>query len=401
MIKTDIFDAIQWEVVKSRGSNCMLSRKYIILELLEKLRPDKPKDGSVGKIAYDVPGKERMKLKVGRFLTRKLNLNNSFLSDKSIASITHNINTRLFSGDVVIRLVSSDDITECYRNAVGASSCMTGGDCEKTRLYEANPDRFRMLTMYYMNDSSRAIVHKLDNGGYFMDRVYASCGLLIDSMRDYALEHDWAYRLSVDADDRAVSCDHSDLVVSDLEYEDGQVPFMDTLQHGCTCGNGLSISLAGCCDYELSSTTGYIKEQQLCANCGFAVDEDDFGYGSDEEVYCESCFADIFAYCDKCSDVMPRDDAVEITDVGELVCQDCASNKYNRCVECGDYLDEAYNMIEGDCVCNGCSESFCQCVGCGEWSYDSESLDDDEFCCDCRKKKSEVKDHVGQRRLDL
>jgi len=255
-----------------------------------------------------------------------------------------------------------------------------------------------MLTMYYMNDSSRAIVHKLDNGRCFMDRVYASCELLIDRMQDYALEHGWAYRLSNDADDRAVSCDCSDLVVSGLVYDDGQVPFMDTLLHGCTCDEGLCISLTGCCDYELSSTSGYIKEQQLCANCNYAVNEDDFCMGSDEEIYCQNCFDDIFAYCDSCEEVMLRDDAVEITDVGLLVCEDCALSKYNECVKCGNYIDKAYCDIEGDCVCDECAESFCRCAGCGEQFYDASSLDDDGFCGDC---SGVVKDCVGQGRLGL
>jgi hypothetical protein len=168
------------------GFNCMLSYKYIIEDKVNQLKPDKPEDEDVGKIAYNVPNKPRMKITTGKFLRRKLNLNKYF-NDVDLQAIADNINNELFP-EIKVKLLKGSDITNAYKNCFGVSSCMTNDDAYKTRLYEMNPDRFEMLTMQWKNDEARAILHKLDNNNKLLGCIYSSSSNLKTKMKKYAKE---------------------------------------------------------------------------------------------------------------------------------------------------------------------------------------------------------------------
>lgn len=408
-MKNLLLTKIRIEVVLSRGQNCWLSRKYIIRDRLNQLNPSIPEDGSTGRIAFNVPNKDRMKIRTGRFLTRKLNLNSGFLSDKSIATIADNINCELFSDDIDIRLVSGSAITNAYYREVGAVTCMTpsgdGGGETCTLLYEDNPDRFQLLIMNYINDDARAIVHKLDCGEYYMDRVYASCEMLKERMRDYAGGQGWYYR---DTDD---ACSYGNnapsdkvLVVSGLNYEDGHVPYMDSLVNGCTCGGGLTISRVGCCDSELIQTDGSVEPGQTCENCNDHINGDEYTLIAGC-VYCESCGNELFSYCNHCEELSPSEDMYYIEDAEEYVCSHCASN-YAQCEDCQTYNRENYTIIDGCVYCESCVEKYPMCEVCGERSTDDDFLDGDGLCEGCGPESEGLPAFVpaesrGQKEFDL
>ncbi len=408
-MKNLLLTIIRIEVVFSRGQNCWLSRKYIIRDRLNQLNPSVPEDGSTGRIAFNVPNKDRMKIKTSRFLTRKLNLNGGFLSDKSIATIAGNINCELFSDDIDATLLRGPAITDAYYREVGAVTCMTpsgdggGGTC--TLLYEDNPDRFQLLVMEYIKDSARAIVHKLDSGEYYMDRVYASCEMLKERMRDYAGGRGWYYR---DTDD--VGCHGNNapsdkiLVVSNLNYEDGHVPYMDSLINGCTCGPGLTISMTGCCDYELTQTDGSIEVGQICANCEGHVTYDEYAIVNDR-TYCDDCANELFSWCSHCAELYPCDEVYYIEDTEEYVCSHCASN-YAQCEDCRTYHKEDYAVIDDGIYCCSCAEEYPMCAECGERSIDNDFLDGDSLCEGCRPESESLPTFVptesrGQQEFDL
>lgn len=113
-----VFSAIEKEVFASYGFNAWLSRSYIIRDVLLKLVVTTPDDNSAGFIAYDVPGKNRMKMKTGKFLNRKLNLNNGYLNDVSLRRIADSINEAV-NPDYNCELVSGDTIYQNYKDGIG------------------------------------------------------------------------------------------------------------------------------------------------------------------------------------------------------------------------------------------------------------------------------------------
>lgn len=387
-ISSFIENTIRDEVCSTRGTNCWLSRKYIIREKLEKLNPDVPKDDSVGKIAFDVPDKSRMKIRTQRFLTRKLNLNNGFLPDHLISNIANKINSVLFP-DIKIELIKGKAITECYRKSVGGGSCMTGSCANFTKLYEMNLDKIQMLTMYYMNDSARAILYKLDNDkGYYLDRVYASCELLEDRMFDHAKKNNWLnYKYTNEEKDN--------MVISGLDYKDGCVPYMDTFE-GTISGHRLTLSRDG--DICLDSTEGYLYGSgYTCDWCGDHIHEDNT-INIGDCVYCEYCINEHFTACGRCNEYTNNDDAVKIENKDIYVCKYCAARNYTKCQDCGDYNSEQYTIIEDDAVCDRCTESdkYVLCETCGEWFYKENT--EEGYCVGCKPEPEKDSTHANDPR---
>lgn len=378
---------IQNEISGTEWENRM-PMKTIILNKLKELNPDVPKDGSVGKISFDVPNKARMKIKTQRFLTRKLNLNDGYLPDHIISSIANKINSKLFP-EIKIELIKGKAITEAYRKSVGGRSCMTGSCCDFTRLYEMNPDKVQMLTMHYMNDSARAILYKLDdNKGYYLDRVYCSCSLLHDKMYAHADNNGWYSYTNLK--DKTYE-EKENLIISNLEYENGYMPYMDTF-NGTLHGRKLTLSKDG--DICMDSTCGYlVGRRNTCERCGERIHENNAVSIGDYN-YCEYCAREYFTYCEHCNEYVPNDDAVLVEDIDIYVCEHCASNHYVHCEDCGIYTKEDYVVVEGKYyVCISCSEGtlYKSCKECSEWFYE-ENINEDGYCESCEAQRTSVSD---------
>lgn len=381
-----IKNAIQEEDVKTKGYNCWLSKLHTVFDKLQQLNPTKPDDNTVGFIAFDVPDKPRVKLKTARFLTRKLNLNNGFLPDSAISSIANKINNKLFP-DIRTELISGEQITEAYRKAVGSSSCMTNDYCDYTKLYEMNPDKIQMLVMYYMNDTARAILYKLDNGKYYLDRIYASCDALKIKMSNYADKQNWYKRETIY---KLTTEQKEALTVSDLHYEDGHVPYMDTFG-GSIYKSKLTLSYN---DYDLNldNTDGYIESGYVCECCSEYISEDDaISVGGD--TYCEHCVTESFTYCECCGEYIDNDSIVYITDADIYVCEYHASRNYTQCEDCGDHYKDIYTItVDGKCICENCSDNYATCNDCGEW-FNPEDVDENGYCSECKPEEDEPEEN--------
>jgi len=342
-MKDFIFDQIV-NVVCEQKENDWQGKRGQIIDTLHELEPGKPDDGIVGFIAYNVPGKDRMKMKTGRFLTRKLGLNNGFLADQQIQSIAAKINMEFFP-DITIRLDKGKRITLNYENAIGGTSCMTEGNANCTRLYESDSDRFQQLIMIYGSNSARAIVHKLDNGQYLLDRVYADSEELKEVMQNYAIEHNWLYRTSNLPGRNNISNGlSSECIVSDLCYEKGEVPYMDTLTQYCIENGRLTIfhpSVDKRSDGELDSTCGELEDKDYitceCCGCRYYID---YSYYIGDYNYCESCYNKHFFYCECCQEDCSKEDMVLIMGTDICVCQHCADRHYHQCRDCEDCQDD-------------------------------------------------------------
>ena len=361
--------------------------------------PDKPDDGSTGFISFNAKnGNNRMKLRTARYLTRKCNLNthtdsnigNPILNDEQIRFLAEKINSLLWTDEELnnIELIRGRDITEAYNDEVGGSSCMTGCNSEYTRLYEVNPTRFEMLVIRSGNDSARAIVHKLDKGQKLLGVVYTTAEHLWDKMQEYAAKQNWAtYK-------NRYGCPNNDLVMSDLNYCDGEIPYMDVLTSGKICGGLLTVSYNSG-DFELQSTNGNLEGGYHCENCNDYIHEDDIYYDGSGNAYCEYCFNENFIHCPDCEEVVHNSDTIYIQDKEIYVCQHCADKNYYSCQTCGDYatLDDR-QVLNDETYCENCFDDIADCCeDCNETFY-TEDLTivggSGLLCADCATSRQEA-----------
>lgn len=371
----------------------IVGQKYKqIADKIEALQPN-ISNTAVGCISFDVPNKNRMRLKTARFLTRKLGLNNSFLSDKEITNITEKLNYTLFP-DVKVKILKGKDITQAYRDRVGGGSCMSGNCADFTKLYEMNPDKIQMLSMYFNNGSARAILYLLDDGKHFLDRIYYDLNMLRAKMKEYADERKW-YRCSTI--EYLDSSTKNNMSVSDLVFREGNVPYMDTF--GGTIINGkLKLSL-GNYKFDMDITNGYLENVHYCESCGENVHDDDTVYIGDYS-YCEFCAEENFTYVKCCSEHIANSDIIHIKDIEIYVCQYHANTNYTKCEDCGNYYQNDYIVIEDTRrVCNGCSEDsnkYVVCSDCDDWFFNEnmEENEDGEVCCQGCYVPSEVEVEV-------
>lgn len=402
---TSYFKTTIRELVEhTRGSNAWVSIWYPTYELLEKLSPSIPEDNTSGFIAYSVGDNpyKRVKIKTSRFLGKKLNLNTGFVSEKDLQHCTDCINAKLFP-NLKIELVKGSTITEYYSEGVGGSSCMTGYNSENVDMYERNPDIYSMLAMFSGNGNARAMVIKLDNGSFLMDRVYSDNQYLIDEMFLYARKQGWYYRTYTRAGGYEISfaggeiTDYGIMIVSNIEYIDGRVPFADTLTQYENCGDTLNIShgqFSVCMDGVLDQTDGYLNgdEHSTCANCGSRVHNDDITCVDDNWI-CRDCYGENYFYCGCCDESHHDDDGVLISSVSATVCSDCISEYFYCCDDCGEYYTENDILsTEDGYICSSCYEAdYFTCEGCDTVTPDSEhneGSDGESYCSTC------IEDHI-------
>jgi hypothetical protein len=373
-------------------------------------------DGDTGKLSYNVPGKSRMKMRTHRILTRKLLLSDE-LPSHYIQDIGDKINSILFVDNGNAKLLHGSDITDAYEREVGGHSCMTDNNACFTRLYADNDD-YRMLTMWSHNNSARAMVIELDKKR---------------QMWDYAKEKGWYYRASADAGCYDIigpdgdEADYSEMYLSDLTYENGSVPYQDTLIYGyINSSNKLCLMHPKSHKYPhnhtIESTEGYIEDGYCCECCGSNGSEDDGYCGPDGSTYCCECFHEHYAYCDRCDTTVSSEemscinddhymcdncrdnvatqcrdcyewvfdeDIREIQDTGRPVCESCSDN-YDSCSDCGEYFSESLTETdEGDNLCEDCisDNGYTQCVECETWTQNiMTAYNDEDYCPECAEE---------------
>jgi hypothetical protein len=308
-----------------------------ILSLIDKLAPDYPEDGTKGFIAYN-QGEKRMKIKIGRFLTSKLKFNQYF-SDEAIRKMSEQIGLKMFGCNVF--LVKGKEITEHYRKATGGNSCMTGEAADYTLLYEMNPDRFQLAFVSLGNDSARAIVSKLDNGEFLMDRQYCTCESLATVLRDYAVNQGWYYKNGhIYKNGEAVNYDNPIFAVSGLKYEDGYIPYMDTLRHANIANGKLNIFISGSYEYCLENTGGFpLGGGRYCENCGNEAGGE--AVHTDGGLLCEDCYNERYFYCEHCGeDRLVDDGSYYYERMGYYICESCYEEDFFTCETCGKNTQE-------------------------------------------------------------
>lgn len=383
-VEQEIINAIDNNIIYGYKGKWVKVRKEK-LEYLSKLNVSLPQQGSeednLGKLAFSELSKEgietgkRAKLRITRFLNRKLGLN-FVLPDQVIETITNILIKNLFKIEIKIRIDKGAQITKNYKEAVGGGSCMTGDCSEYTKIYEMNPDRFEQIVVNYIHDSARAILCTLDNGEKSCERIYGTSQLVRDAIKEYALENRW-WDINVYSK-----------VMTGLKYEDGHVPYFDGFYYHKKVKDKLNIftkrdnenGSSRSYDGDLGSTGGYLYPgSETCCNCE--------NHGELQtiqgDLYCDSCVDDLFMYCDSCCSY---EDINNAQNVGtEWYCGVCVSLYAFECGECGDtFHNDDNNELEGDDLCPDCyAEKATTCTGCETIVYFSNITDG--LCEECVK----------------
>lgn len=151
----------------------------------------------------------------------------------------------------------------------------------------------------------------------------------------------------------------------------------------------------------MEKTKNYAK----CANCGEELSIEKLTTGIDGELYCDSCFSELFATCERCGEICYRDDLVSVY-VGrgwEDWCQDCCDDSAFVCECCGDMTSNDYrNYVDNDEICNDClnnNSDYAACERCGETHYVDNMEYSNRFggyvCDDCRSNATVIHNYHG------
>jgi hypothetical protein len=140
-----------------------------------------------------------------------------------------------------------------------------------------------------------------------------------------------------------------------------------------------------------------------CENCHDGVDEDEYFSPDHGGVYCESCYCELFFYCEGCDCTVDADDAVHVGD--EWRCESCADETHPECEGCNArhpaaeiydvqgtrYCEACY--CDNASVCEKCDESYCH-----EDMQDEQGEDGDEVWCDYCVEQHEKEQAQAEKR---
>lgn len=130
-----------------------------------------------------------------------------------------------------------------------------------------------------------------------------------------------------------------------------------------------------------------------CKICGelHPLDEGKIIKGSNHIYFvCDDCSPDDYVVCDDCYELVEKDKTYTTHD-NRIICNDCyESNDYFTCERCGKIVED-YHIVHindtGEYICDDCADENCdQCMECGEW-YSSDRMISDSnnqhLCEDC------------------
>ena len=146
-------------------------------------------------------------------------------------------------------MVSGEDIVKWYNEenysrentSTLHSSCMRYKECgEYFGIYVQNPEVCQLLIKRSDFDSdkitSRALVWKLRNGDYFMDRVYYSKDSEVLLYKEYAIREGWAYKKNQSTGSYNTMIGNGDVYTKSLEvqlekWKFKKYPYLDTIPY--------------------------------------------------------------------------------------------------------------------------------------------------------------------------
>lgn len=321
-------------------------------------------------IPYDerikqVWSKSRQDLKIGRALRALLKSADISFLDKELEELVNQLKAEIgimndkFS---FFDVVKGDDITYWYnfnkyykQSGTLGSSCMKHGDSYYFDIYASNPDVCQLVILKSEKDTDkivgRALLWKLTDGNYFMDRIYTIKDSDVNLFREFCKNNGWYYKYYNNSSElvKAVGPDGeiNDSLSGNINIKKGYYngyPYMDTFKWFSPGSGKLSIHSG---DYELENTDGTLGEE--CEYCGGSGEyECPECYGSGE-VECSDCSGSGREECSECEGSGEYEDS----EGNKKKCEECEGSGEMDCIECGGSGE--HNCLE----CNGLGEVTC------------------------------------------
>jgi len=366
---------------------------------------DTRKISYAGTPAHKLDTVHRVKTTLPRFIRRRLGLGADKISDPILAHIASRVFGTIGDHDGDIQIVSGESIVDYYRESFGGSSCMTGENRKNIlKLYADNPDKVKLL-IYENGIKARCLLWNTDEGETVLDRIYPNDGHHIAAIEQWAQSKGYITRCT-----HGLPC--GDVKLSDgIEHtitlpDPGIYPYLDTFHYGEIDGRDLILSnIAGTYEYIFECTDGNYMGGIRCINCGNSICEDETYHSDGDGPFCESCFGELYAYCDQCETDVPKDSIQRIADSGEYICNNCIQNgDYFECTDCEEFFTtDSIRVAEdtGQCYCEKCSENnLIYCEDCEVYYENEESKEYENrtLCEECYK--SAIED-AAQYKLEL
>jgi hypothetical protein len=340
-----------------------------------------------GEIAYLSSKQKTEHMKLGRFIRRQI-LKEKILPEFAFQECVENLVNHFFP-KCDFHVDSGDKITRNYENCVGGGSCMAGDHSDKVAMYADNPKCFSQLIGKQNRNTARAIVFHMDDGYKMLGRVYGGSTYLTEMMYQYAEEQGWLYesRVGLKIKGKDVE-DYSkyDLKISDVKYQEGGVPYMDSFENADLGSDGkLTLYYNSGGEYNLTNTCGFLTEGTYCCHCEEGVSLDD-AFSTEDGYYCTHCYEEVFTTCDEC------EETIRISDLNNTatgaVCNSCIDD-YAECVHCGEFHhQDKIHCADGEAVCEECLVvKYNMCEECNEYAPIDETSDVDgrELCESCKE----------------
>lgn len=141
----------------------------------------------------------------------------------------------------------------------------------------------------------------------------------------------------------------------------------------------------------------------VCYHCSEELDEnEDYTYDGDN--YCESCYCDMFFYCDDCE--MDRHNEEYNNINNRSVCDSCLDSHYICCNDCDEFScnEDSHEGPDGEHRCIDCHDglvSTCHRCGCEEMKKDlKEGPDGNKYCSTCHDEMVSTCHHCGDNEMD-
>jgi hypothetical protein len=191
-------------------------------------------------------GKEQIG-KIGRTFQSLLQKSGYNPSPKEIEDLVNNYKKVVSDKSNNMELVTGEDIRKYYshktatslRKGTLAGSCMRYDYCQDFLDIYTKNSNVHCLILKSVDEGdkifARALVWKLENGKYFMDRIYTTHDYEVGIFIDYAKENGWIYKERQDSGKNGFKLGddiyNHPLVVQLEEVEFNYYPYLDTLKY--------------------------------------------------------------------------------------------------------------------------------------------------------------------------
>lgn len=260
----------------------------------------------------------------------------------------------------------------------------------------------RAIKIFSQQGNSRCWAYPIGESSWILFNMYSSNHLRLEDVAKILTQHYYKkgirlgytevkFSVRNDAEHLMHINNNSGILISnDPELLAENEIIIDPTFYCSECGEKIDWSSYEYTQYEVLCEK--CKESPYhCERCGTRLRETEVYWGNDYP-YCEECFDDLFTSCDRCGEVVRRDETIYLEEYDRVLCRYCLENYYTMCGKCERYIrneDILYLDGEGDYICKECYFRYTEkCSKCGARFYDV-NLNYNNICWYCRRKGDE------------